>query len=519
MSKPRSKSRRATKVPQAAAPDLTPNAAWGAYEGALPSIDRGWVYIPDLRSSPELDHLSREVLYQRISHLYRNEGLPRRIINGITRLVVGTGLMPEPMTKDERYNDKVRSLWAQRAESPRTFSLSEKFSCAGAQRILKKSQLKLGDAGMVAARDEDNRLRFALYGGHQIGSGDNPPKGMKDGVLVNRYDAAEAYRLLGRDADGKPTQVDVPARDMLFLVRRDGVDWHRGATCLAHAVNKLQDRSEVDKALNKGIKMSSYLAWAIEQQANAPRGPGGLGPGSRPQKIIEDPKSGKPVTLEKFLGSGQIEELQPGQSLKILHDQRPHPNVQAYREDQIRDIVNGTDWPFEVLWKIEALGGANTRFILVDAQAKCEEEQEELVEQVLAPAYIMLLQDWEAHGDLEPCTDPEWWNHEWVLPPRLSVDFGRDGRIYIEQWVKGHITLKTIFGAQSLRWKRETTQWLEEIAWKKREMERLQLTTADLPASAGTSVIAPAEAGDDKQGKGGGRREPPQETDDDVDDE
>jgi capsid protein len=492
--------------------DLTPSAALGGWEGALQSPDRGWVYVPSLKTTSEVDTYSRTELYNKIAHLTRNQGLPRRILKCITRMVIGNGLMPEPMTKDQRYNDNVRRLWTERAESPKSFSLSEKFSCSSAQRILKYTQLRIGDAAMVAARDEENRLRFALYGGNQIGDGSSRPENMRDGVLIGEHDQALAYRFVGRKINGEEKQVDVPASNVLFLATREGIEWHRGVTVLAHGVNKLKDRDDIRKALNKGIKMSSYQAWAIETQLGSASGPGNLGPGGgpRPTVIVEDPKTKKPMALEKMLEAGQIEELKPGQSLKILHDQRPHPNVQAFEEEQIRDIVNGTDWPFELLWKIQALGGANTRFILVDAQSKAEEEQEGMVE-ILAPMYLMLLQDWEAQGDLPPCEDPEWYLHEWVTPPRLSVDFERSGRIYIDQWVRGHITLKTIFGSQGYRWKRETTQWLEEIAWKKAEMKRLNLTRADLPAAPGAQILNDPEA---KPAKGKPESDPDDEEDD-----
>ncbi|MEY3293233.1 MAG: hypothetical protein RJB12_1004, partial [Pseudomonadota bacterium] len=46
--------------------------------------------------------------------------------------------------------------------------------------------------------------------------------------------------------------------------------------------------------------------------------------------------------LEQLVESGQIEELQPGQSLKILHDQRPHPNVVNHLDALIRDVSVGT---------------------------------------------------------------------------------------------------------------------------------------------------------------------------------
>jgi capsid protein len=487
--------KRSQTAPTLTAPSLIPSAAIGQWEGAEYSHDRGWIYVPDMRSSPEVDSFSRSELMNRIAHFTRNEGLPRRIINCITRLVVGTGILPEPMTKDLDYNENVRRLWTLNAESPITFSLSEKFSASAAQRVLKRSQLRLGDSALVAARNEQGRLRFALYGGNQIGS-NAITKGNEfiDGIKPGPHGNALAYRILGQRADGTATHTDVPAEHVMFLAHLEEPDWNRGVTCLAHAVNKLRDRKEIRDALSKGIKMSSYQAWAIESQLGAASSTGNLGPGgSRPQVIVEDPKTQKPIALDKMLMSGEIQSLKPGQTLKILHDQRPHPNVQAFEEEQIRDIALGTDWPFEVLWKIQALGGANTRFILVDAQSKAEEEQEEVCA-VFARAYLMLLQEWEATGQLPPCSDPDWYLHEWVTPPRLSVDFGRDGRIYIDQWVRGHITLKTLFGSQGYRWKRETTQWLEEIAYKKSEMKRLNLTMADLPAAPGAQILNDPEA-------------------------
>lgn len=481
------------------APMPAPSAAWGGYEGAMTSPERKWVYVPPMgarsASSGEVDHLSRTVLLDRISHLYRNRGKPRRIINCITRMVTGTGLMPEPMTQDTRYNDAVRRLWLRDAESPKSFSLSGKFSSSTAQRTLKRAQLKTGDSALVPVRDSEGRLRFVLFDGAQIGDGLNKPTGMCDGVLRDpaQDNKALSYRFLGRDAQNRPTQTDVSAENVLFFCSYEGIGWNRGVTCLAHAVNNLRSIDEIDDAFTHGIKAAAQYAWTIETEleASASNPGGSLGPGGtspRPQTLVEDPVTKKPMVLEKMLQSGQIEELAPGRSLKIVHDERPHPNIRDHETELIRDIALGTDYPFEIVWRIEALGGANTRFVLADCQSKIQVDQEEMVEQVLAPAYILKLQDWEAAGMLPPCEDPEWWMHEWLAPARLTVDFGRDGRIYIEQWKQGHITLKTLFGYSGDGWKRQTTQWLEEIAWRKAEMQRLNLTREDLPV--GTSSLS-----------------------------
>mgnify|MGYP000211005552 CR=1 FL=1 len=139
--------------------------------------------------------------------------------------------------------------------------------------------------------------------------------------------------------------------------------------------------------------------------------------------------------------------------------------------------------------KIEALGGANTRFVLDGTQGQINIDQEQLVEQINAPTYIMLLQEWEAMGLLQPCEDPEWWHHEWLTPPRLTVDYGRDGKIIIDQWHRGHITLKSIYGWRGDNWQRQTDQWLDEILYRKEGMAKRGLTKDDLPAMPAQASI------------------------------
>lgn len=485
------------KPSMASSPVLSPRA-FGEWDGATQTNDTGFIWVPQFNAAEEVSSLSRGAITDRQAHLYRNNGRVRRVVNCITRMVTGTGLMPEPMTKDTAYNDAVKRLWAMDAESPKSFSLSGKFSCSRAQRAMKRAQLKTGDSAMVAAMQEEGgsfpSLYFALYDGAQIGEGIGDSTGLRDGVRVNQHDRALSYRILGCTPEGKHTQVDVDAQSVLFYGSNENIGGHRSVSCLAHAINDLVQIKDIHEAYGKGIRMTAYQAWVIEQQLGTPAPPGGaMGPGggARPRTVVADPKTGDPILLEKFLGKGQIEELKPGQSAKILHDQRPHPNVMTWDDAMMRTIIAGTDYPFEVIWKIEALGGANSRYVLADCQSKVEVDQEELVEQVLAPAYIMKLVNWEARGLLKPCEDPDWWMHEWLTPARLTVDFGRDGRIYLDQWVRGHITLKSLYGFRGEAWKRQTTQWLEEIAWRKAEMKRLGLEQNDLPATSVSASVAP----------------------------
>jgi len=474
------------------APDMQPSAAYGNFAGAMWSSAREYIYVPEENSRRMIDSFSRREIYRRVDHLYNNTGVGRGLINNIARMEIGTGLIPEPVTGDPVYNANIKRLWRERAESQKGFSICEKFSCGAAQRALKRSQRKDGDAALIPVRDPGGRLRFALREGREFSNGTEKPGNMWDGVSLGLSGNPLAYRVVGRDFKGIVSQYDVPASSCFFLCEYERAGQVRGTSILTHAIEKLQDRDEIDKALTKGIKTSSQIAYYIKQQAAIE---GDQVPGSedvltgRPSMLVAD-TDGKPVKLEKMLGGGEIHKLGPGQSFEIVHDERPHANVTSYKDDMIREVAVGTGYTTEILWNIEALGGANTRFIMASAQGRIDEVQREFCQQILSPAYLCLIQDWEAFGDLPPCRTSDWWKHQVLSPARMTVDFGKDNKVYLDNWTRGLITSKEIFGMRGLDDDEQESIWLDEIARKKKKMEDRGLTAADLPVIIGAPPAA-----------------------------
>jgi capsid protein len=463
-----------TRVNTAAERDLTPSAAYGSFSGAMPSTDRGYIYFPEVDSEREIDSWSRNELAKRACAMYNEIGFVRGMINGIARMTCGTGLMPQALTANEDWNDRIERLANERLGSRNTFHLARKFDLFSSQRAVYRSMLKVGDVlGVLARTPDTNALRVALYEGNQIGNGSRDSKGWLDGVLPDQHKAALKYRLLERASDGKTTQVDVPAEHCMLVADYERIGQHRGITALYHAVNRLLDRGEILAAVTKGIKLSNQIGYVIETDKDTPGpsgGPGALAP--RKQTIIQT--SSGPMTMEKFLAPGQIEELKPGQSFKILHDERPHPNVVDHLDGLVRDVALGTGWFPEVLYKVAGLGGANTRFVMAATQGKIEEGQELLVETYLAPIWIAFVADMIAGGEIEFV--PDWYAHGWLSPARLTVDFGRDGKLHIEQYKQGMITLKTLYGYRGEEWRRQTMQYLAERAFMKEEARKRNLT-------------------------------------------
>lgn len=477
-----SRSGRAAGAPGEAAPSATA----GAFQGADHTLDRGYVYFPDLDSRAEIDELSRTELLKRARFLYNNVGLVRRIINGISRMIVGSGLMPHPTTPDKAFNAAVVRAWKFKCESKTSFDLARKWNVSSSQGAMMRAALKDGDCACVAARlpaELGGRLRFAFYEGPQIATpwGSSRP-GWEDGIQVDQFGGPVAYSFMNRSADGisrANSSVIVPAANVFHLANRERLGQLRAPTVLYHAVNKLLDRGEIQYALTKGIKLTSQPAHVIETVAGeaAPQG-GKLTP--RPQTIVSTPSG--PIALEKLLGGGEAFPLGPGQQFKIITDGRPHPNVTGHLNDMVRDISYGAGFSPEVLWSIEALKGANTRFVMADTQAGIEAGQDILVDDYLCPLYILWLRDAIRAGDVPKpsgAVGEDWFVHGWLAPARLTVDFGRDGSVNLEHYKRGLITAKTLYGFSGVEAEAQIDQYLDERLYIKKGIEARGLTWAE----------------------------------------
>lgn len=456
-----------------AAPDMQPMAAMGSFPGAEWSRARGFVYFPELNTEREVDSWSRRELMRRTRALYNGVGLVRGIITGIARMVCGDGLQVQSATADPAWDDRMEAIFKRRVASRETFHLARKYGFASSQRAVVRAWLKDGDVLSVFARTPEGQLRTMLYEGNQIGSGfGQASTGFVDGVRLDSYRGALGYRIATVGEDGKESSVEIPAKDAILVTDYERIGQVRGVSCLYHAVNRLLDRGEILAAITHGVKLSSQVGYALESAANAAGpGAGSLSP-RRPQITVATPDG--PMTLDRLMSSGEIAELQPGQSMRILHDERPHPNVSGLLDSLVRDISIGTGFFPEILWNVAALGGANTRFVMASAQSRIEELQQILVETYCAPIYLAHVADAIAKGEIE--YRPDWWAHTWLTPARLTVDFGRDGKLYLEQYKQGHITLRTLYGYRGEDWKTETDDYLDERKYMKEQAAARGLT-------------------------------------------
>jgi hypothetical protein len=476
-----------------------PVALAGSFQGAdTASRDRGYVYLPTLDTIKEVDAWSHTELLRRGRFIYNSGGgLVHRGVNGIARMVCGTGLFPYPQSQNKNWNKRMRKLWAARCESKNTFDLSKKFTCGAAQRGIIRNKIKDGDMAPVIARNEDGRLRVMFYEAHQVGTGStrvDPSQTWHHGVRLGPHNTPLAYRIISNDPKtGERTETDIPAENVLFCADYERFGQVRGLSRFYPVINKVLDRGEIMAALTKGIKMREQIGYAIEQQMPQQQisGPGGWGAGVPMPQSQVDVGNGRKITLEKLFGGGEFHELRPGQKYSLIESDHPNENVREHLENLVRDVAWALGYSPELLWNITQLGGANTRFIMADAQSQIEMEQQDLVEQFLGPWYIAWVRDMIEAGEIE---DVEGWElHSWLLPKRLTVDFGRDGKLHIEQYKRGHITLKALAGFVGDEWEVEIDQYLDERQYIKEGLVARGLTYAEAYPEIGSGTTAAQE--------------------------
>ena len=457
-------------------------ASVGSFRGTIQTEDRGLVWLPTLDSKKEIDSWSRLKGMERARYLMNNGGgLPQRAVYGIARMIVGSGLLPLPLPKKVQGQEMRRKEWIrkvqrryrQRAGNALVYDLSQRRNVMQFQTDLASARIRDGDAFVAYARDDSGRLRRRFYEGHQVGNGRFPAKesdGWYDGVRCDAHNAALGYRILGTDSNGREIKADVDAMNVLHFMEQGRGSAVRGMTRFVPILNQIFDRGEIMAAITKGVKVTSHVAYVIEQANTAAKAPGAPGTTLGGKQLTQvELADGSKVNLEKFLSGGEARTLKAGQSFKIIQGENPHPNVHAHIDEITRSIAWCFKYAPEVIWKVIELGGANSRFVLLDTQGQLEEEQTQLVDCFLGPDYVIWLrEEIEATRDLPDGDDNKieeiegWERHGFIYPGRLTVDFGRDNRAYIEAYKRGLITMKSMYGMQGEDWEPEVDQYLDE---------------------------------------------------------
>lgn len=468
----------ATAAAVAAAPAISasetftaPSSGAGSiFSGANFSDRRGYIYVPTVETRKEVESYSHLELIRRARWIKRNVGFAKRCINGLANMV--GYLSPRALTKDKDWNKAAEANFEAGAGSAFSFDKTGRFNVYGYQPLLTRSRFMDGDILSVLTESDtgSGRAMVMTYEGHQVrdlaafGAGSMDAR-RSMGITTNDLGRHLAYRVVA-DLE-KGDYVDIPAADAILHADFDSFGWQRGVTILHTAINHFLDETEIISDVKLAIKAAGRIGYyeKVDSDQLGTKVPGiadAAAAAANLKKAVA-PKGGSYLLEDTFRG-GKIPELGPGREIKMLLDERPHPNSVAFLEHLNRDIAWGIGISSDVLWNIAKLGGASVRYVLADAQLWVETQQQLLVDQFLTRFWIYYIAKEMKAGRLPRCKDPEWYKVGWTPQAKLTVDISRDGKLAVDLHRAGMLTMKRWYGMQGIDDEAEDAQKVEEYA-------------------------------------------------------
>ena len=450
-----SRTRRGGRKPSATS--IPTIQASGNFSAAQWSNRRAFVQWGTLDTSKELTGGDRLTILRKARKMYADVGLARRIVNGVANLV--GYLKPQADTPDREFNRMAEELFYERAGTAFVFDRAAKMDFFQWQIALTRMRIKDGDSLSVLSETKNGTANIIFYEAHQIDSGKSQTA--QDGVFLDKFGRHVAYNLV--DVDDSEKSATVSANDSIFYADFERHGQVRGISSLAHALDHIQDQSEIVGDVKHGIKMANQVGLVRTGRSFAGDGPRGFG-----SAVIAKTAGSGTINIEQMREGGMVAQLGDNEQLSVIHDGRPHPNQMVLLEWLVRDIAWGVGLSPEVLWDLAKQTGPSQRYLMAETQRWIEHEQARL-KQACQRFYTYFIAKAVKAGELPP-PPKNWWWAEWIPQADLTIDRGREGRLELEQYEAGMLTLNDIASKRGRDWESVEMQRAREIV-RRREIE------------------------------------------------
>lgn len=327
-----------------------------AYEAAKPSRLRKW--SRDFGSGTTAARWGLKPLRDYARNLERNHDIAGGALNVLVQNIVGgrgIGIEPQPQradgTVDVDLQRQLQDLWNEWSEWP---EVSWTHSWASAQRMLCRSWVRDGEVlfqmlpGKVPGLQHGSRVPLSielieadlldhLY--------DDPTHGIVQGVERNAWNRPIAYHVF-KQHPGDYNLLDPIDRkrvsaDLMYhikLIQR--IAQARGISVFASVCARLDDIKDYEDSERIAAKVAASMAAVIKKgtpdEYTAPLNSDGTARAARDLK---------------FTPGMIFDDLLPGEDIATIDSNRPNPNVETYRNGQLRAVAAGVGTSYSSLSK------------------------------------------------------------------------------------------------------------------------------------------------------------------------
>ena len=409
-----------------------------AFDSARTTGYRGWFWFPNLDPDVQINQWTRTQTARKVNWCYNNIGAIKAVIDGLAVDEVDTGLWPKPATKSRAFNMKVKILWGQQCGFHKSFSSDGENNFYSAQLMTRREIRLRGDCfgQKLRAGEEANCPQMHFIPSWQCDNAswaEQDTNHWRDGRRDNRLGRAMAWSF-ATDSKWSATTT-VPAEDIVHLHDPFLIGQKRGISALAPVVRKMFSLDDIERNETNGVVMRSRMAYAIERTDDDT--PPTLLPGAAEVEEVKQ-KDGSTLFIQKLVARDGYEvdvaEMPAGKKLTVVESNKSSESG-TWLVQLLTDIAYATLYPPQYVF---SLAGMNQGTLVRLVQGKIQRvlntvRDFQIIMQMIDEWWPFWLWQNIKAGNLDDVRGgipDEWWQYLVVRPKDMTVDMGREGKLY-----------------------------------------------------------------------------------------
>ena len=179
------------------------------FESANKSLNRGYIYYPEIKSERSVDTYTRAELMKKSSWAFDNIGFVKGLLLQLANL--NSKLMPKSATSDDEWNKKADEAFRRVTGDAEMFDVAGKLDWRGWVKAVFLGTYRLGDCATGLVKGEDGGAMLQFYESYSITS-KSDEDGFTQGLRLDDYGKVLSFSIQVDDE----TFVEVGRENMLF---------------------------------------------------------------------------------------------------------------------------------------------------------------------------------------------------------------------------------------------------------------------------------------------------------------
>lgn len=412
-----------------------------AFDAAKQGGYKGFFWFPSLDPADQMPHCTRQTIAEKLNWLYNNVAAMRAVVDGLALDEVDTGLWPKPYTSSSAFNAAVKPVFAQQCGFHKAFSADgEDNFFSGQFRVRREirlrgalfgAKLRAGEAAACA------QLHF-LPDWQCCNAVTNLDQALwRDGRMDNKFGRALKYRFV--TSTDRKRWTDLDAADVIHYHDPFLTGQKRGMSELAPAVRKMFSLDDIERASTSGVLLRQRIAYAIQRAEGDESAPSLLA-GARHVQTITNPDGSKVVIQKITVGDDtevEVADLSQGKQLKVIESNKNNESS-GWITELLEAVAQCTKYPAEYVFaRVGLTQGTLVRMVQQKVQRVINTNRDfQLVMQYIDEWWPFWL--WQnilagRFDNVRGGIPDDWYSYLVVRPKDMTVDPGRDGRLYDER--------------------------------------------------------------------------------------